>query len=215
MMYNFFIDGVRLPVSPSKLTLKINNKNKTLDLMDLGEINIIKKVGLTDISFEVLLPSKEYSFAVYDGNGFKEPKYYLEKLKSLKKDNKPFRLNISRFSPVGDYLFSNYMKVSLERYSIVEEAENGMDIMVSIELKEYKSYSTKIYQIVPEQNKLKKENQRPSKDPAKSYTVKAGDTLWGICKKQLGDGSQYAAVAQLNHIKNPNLILPGQILRLE
>ena len=48
----------------------------------------------------------------------------------------------------------------------------------------------------------------------KQYTVQEGDTLWGIAKSFLGDGSRYAEIAGLSGVKNPNLIYPGQVLTL-
>ena len=49
--------------------------------------------------------------------------------------------------------------------------------------------------------------------PAKpaTYTVQSGDTLSGIAAKY---GTTYQALAALNGIANPNVIYPGQVLRL-
>ncbi|KXG78292.1 LysM peptidoglycan-binding domain-containing protein [Thermotalea metallivorans] len=216
-MYSFYMKDILLPVAPSKLTLKVKNNNKTLDLMNLGEINILKKEGLTDISFTVLLPSRRYPFSVYE-NGFKEPSFYLGHFEKLKVEKKPFRFIVSRLSPAGELLFDTNILVSMESYEITESAENGSDIMVSIDLKQYRPYATEILNVVttPQQEKIimSVEIQRPSKEPAKSYTVKAGDSLWSICKRELGDGNQYKSVAGLNGIKNPSLIRVGQVLRL-
>lgn len=44
-----------------------------------------------------------------------------------------------------------------------------------------------------------------------AYTVKKGDTLSGIAKKY---GTTYQAIASKNGIKNPNLIYPGQVLKI-
>ncbi len=41
-MYYFYLDKILLPVSPEKLELKIKNQNKTMNLINEGEINIIK-----------------------------------------------------------------------------------------------------------------------------------------------------------------------------
>lgn len=46
---------------------------------------------------------------------------------------------------------------------------------------------------------------------AKTYTVKSGDTLSGIAAKY---GTTYQRLAQINGISNPNLIHPGQVLKL-
>lgn len=217
-MYSFYLDKILLPIAPAKLTLQVKNFNKTLELINLGEINILKKAGLTDISFECLFPGSEYPFAIYDG-GFKEPSFYLEEVERLKLELKPFRFMVSRFSPRGEFLFDTNMEVSLEDYSIMESAENGRDIVAAIKLKQYKRYGTQKLQPIPSAKqqdpvKVKVDTPRPAKEPAKNYTVKAGDSLWAICRKELGDGSKYAAVAAANNIKNPNLIHPGQVLKL-
>jgi len=44
------------------------------------------------------------------------------------------------------------------------------------------------------------------------YTVKSGDTLWGIAKKYYGDGSQYKKIAKANNVKDSSLIYKGQKL---
>ena len=49
---------------------------------------------------------------------------------------------------------------------------------------------------------------------AETYTVAAGDTLSAICRRFYGDASLYGRLAAANGIANPNLIHPGQVLRL-
>ena len=44
------------------------------------------------------------------------------------------------------------------------------------------------------------------------YTVQSGDTLSGIAAKY---GTNYQSIANLNGISNPNLIYPGQKLRVK
>lgn len=44
-----------------------------------------------------------------------------------------------------------------------------------------------------------------------TYTVRWGDTLWAIAKRY---GTTAAKLAEVNHIRNPNLIYPGQVLRI-
>ena len=51
---------------------------------------------------------------------------------------------------------------------------------------------------------------------AKSYTVKAGDTLGGIAKEHLGNAGAYMKIFELNkdQLTDPDKIKPGQVLRL-
>ena len=51
---------------------------------------------------------------------------------------------------------------------------------------------------------------------AKTYTVKAGDTLSGIAKAQLGDANAYMKIFEVNkdQLSDPNKIKPGQVLKL-
>lgn len=232
MAYIFYLGDVQLPIAPSKLQLKINSNNKTANLINDGEINIIKSPGLTDISFEVLLPNVKYPFATYP-NGFKRAEYYLLYLKSLKKSLKPFEFVVTRTKPNGEPLFGNSMLVTLEDYTIIEDAEKyGFDVGVSISLKEYKDYYTQVLSVKDKVSNTKlssdtssvtasskkvatvEKNRSSNKTIASTHTVKKGETLWAICQKELGDGSKYKEIATLNNISNPNLIKVGQVIKL-
>ena len=51
---------------------------------------------------------------------------------------------------------------------------------------------------------------------AKTYTVKAGDTLGGIAKEHLGSAGAYMELFELNkdQLTDPDKIKPGQVLHL-
>lgn len=222
MSYSFFLDGVQFPIAPSSMEMQINNNNKTITLINESEVNILKKAGLTDISFDLLLPNSKYPFAVYP-DGFQPATYYLEKLESLKVSNKPFQFIVSRMKPNGDLLFDTNMKVSLEDYPIQEDAENGFDIVVSLNLKQYREYGTKVLEIKkPTASgskpiaKTTKPRATTSKVTPKSHTVVRGDTLWAICKKHYGKVTKAMTdeLAAKNGIKNPDLIFPGKVIKL-
>lgn len=217
MGYNFYLDNVQLPIAPSKLNIKIKNQNKTLNLINDGEINVLKKAGLTEVDFDLVIPQVRYPFAIYP-NGFKSASYFLGKLESLKQSVLPFQFVVSRLSPNGSLLFDTNLKVSLEEYEMKENADEGLDITVSIKLKQYRDYGTGTPTIkqntVTNKAVISVEKARAvSKVTPKTYTVVAGDTLFKICKKQLGDGSKYVGIAKLNGIANANLIYPGQVIR--
>lgn len=229
MAYSVYLDKILLPITPSKLELKINNKNKTTELINIGEVNILKIPGLTDINFKARIPHTKYPFANYE-NGFKNAKYFLDNIEKLKVNNSPFQFIVSRTSSRDTILFHTNLKVSLEDYSIEEDAENNSDLIFSIKLKQFRDYSSKKI-LVNNTNKptgtvSTKRSNGTNKPNSKTYTVKKGDSLWAICKTQLGDDSKstYDKVYQLNkelmdsynkkYGTSKYTIYPGQVLRL-
>ncbi|AMM56423.1 TPA: LysM peptidoglycan-binding domain-containing protein [Clostridioides difficile] len=230
MAYDFYLDGVQLPIPPPKLEIKVTNKNKIVDLINTGEVNILKKEGLSEISFEAEFTHNKLPF--YRG-AFRDVQFFLSKLELLKTDCKPFQFIVSR--ELGNkVLFNTNIKVSLEEYAISEDAENGSDTKVAIKLKQYRDYSTKKLVLAPPKNETDRPNVKiepkrvdsvnATNTKTKTYTVKAGDSLWSICQKQLGNGSLYKKVYELNKSmmdkanKGKNLskytIYKGQVLKL-
>lgn len=203
--YRMSLHGMLLPITPGAITFTYPGKNETVDLINGGEINQIKTPGLTEIEFDCYIPQLPYPFAVYRNNFFKPASYFLDGFEEMKKMKSPFKLKIIRKLPNKTALFDTTMKVTLEEYTIKEDAENGTDLLVSIKLKQYRNYGPQ---------KLKKKNdsgddgkdkgtvtgndKRDSKTPAKTYTVKAGDSLWKIAKKQLNNANKWKSIYTLN-----------------
>lgn len=48
------------------------------------------------------------------------------------------------------------------------------------------------------------------------HTVEKGDTLWAIAEKTMGNGTKYTDIFEANKpmLKDPDLIYPGQVLRI-
>ncbi|MFP3917711.1 LysM peptidoglycan-binding domain-containing protein [Lysinibacillus telephonicus] len=221
-MYRFFLDGMQLPIAPSSMTMKINGKNETVTLINEGEVNVLKKPGLTDIDFEVEFPNVKYPYAVYP-NGFQPSAYYLDKLEKLKLSQKPFKFIVNRMKPNGFLLFDTNMTVSIEDYEIEDNAENGFDMVVKIKLKQYREYRTETIKNQPRTSSSTNLNQKVTvekkrsttgKEKPKTHTVARGETLWGIAKRYLGEGSKYTELAKINNLSNPNLIRVGQVIKL-
>lgn len=219
MAYHVYLGAVLLPIAPSKLQVKINGQNKTLNLINDGEINILKKAALTDVDFDVLLPQTRYPFAIYK-NGFQAAEYFLGELERMKQKKKSVQFIVVRTLPSGQMLFNTNMKVSVEDYKVIEDVKNGFDVSVSISLKQFKPYGTKTCNVTfakatVEQPRSADDSPAPVQ-AAKTYTVVKGDCLWIIAKKFYGNGSLYQKIADVNadKIKNPNLIYPGQVLTI-
>jgi LysM repeat protein len=215
-MYEVYLGKMLCPIAPSKIDIKIKSQNKTINLMNYSEVTILKSPGLTEISFDLLLPNVKYPFATYK-SGFVNAKVFLDEFERLKVEEETFYFKVIRKFPNGKMLFDTDIKVSLEDYTIKEDAKQGFDIVVSIKLKQFRYYGTKEYKVVNNQASVQKtrptENSpKPTKN--KSYTVVKGDCLWNIAKKFYWDGSKYQIISDANKISNPNLIYPGQILTI-
>lgn len=164
-MYDVYLDKLLCPIAPEKIQLKISNKNKTLTLINEGEINILKKAGLSEISFDLLLPNQKYPFAVYT-DGFEPASHYLEKLEELKVSQEPFKFKVVRTFPNGKRIYSTNLSVSLEDYKILDNVKQGFDNTVTIKLKQYREYGTKTCNITFPDTKPKMEAPAPARTTA-------------------------------------------------
>lgn len=228
MSYNFILNGVQFPVTPSSLNITVNGKNELVTLIDEGEVNILKKPGLSDITFEVLLPNQRYPFARYT-NGFQPAAYYIDslerainKIDPITNKRQPVSFIVNRLSNSNTLLFDTNFDVSIESYTIEEDAESlGLDVICNITLKQYRAYGTKLLKTqaaaTPNSSPkvtVEKARANTNKVNPKTYTVKAGDTLNAIAKKYLNDAKRAKEIADKNNIANPNLIRVGQVLKL-
>lgn len=207
-----------LPIAPSSFKTKVGNKNKTIELVSLGEVNLIKTIGLREFSFKILLP-KNAELAGQTEVEFKEPIYYLSQFREMKASKKPIRFKLVRTMPDGSISFAGNVPVSFEDYNVEENAGEEGDYWVDIKLKEYRFVEAVVTTLTGNTTAEGKvtatqETQRATKDTAKNYTVKSGDSLWKIAKLQLNDGSRYNEIAALNGITDPNSLKIGAVLKL-
>lgn len=228
MAYSFFLVSddkkVQFPVAPSELTINVKGRNETIDLMNEGEVNLLKSPGLTEVSFTALIPHPQLGKYPFAENS--EPiDTFTNFLNEMLENKKPFRFVVVR--AVGTkLLFDTNLQVSCEGYDLNESADNGFDVELSISLKQYRDYGVKTITLVTVQTTTKTETtkktdkttkasttskktnttkvasstkKRATKSSSgKKYTVKKGDTLWGIAKKYYGSGSKWSKIYSKN-----------------
>lgn len=221
--YDVYIGKCLLPVAPEKITVKVKNQNKTLNLINEGEVNLLKTAGLTEVEFEFMIPQVRYPFAVYK-SGFVGASYFLNFLERAKKGKRKVQFIVCRRTVGGRNLFNTNLKVSVEDWTIVDDVKEGYDVTVKVKLKQWRSYGTKtvtIKQPEPETTVATEEPARetdnsPAPAQPQTYTVQKGDCLWKIAKQFYGNGSEYPKIFNANgdQISNPNLIYPGQVLTI-
>jgi LysM repeat protein len=219
MAYDLYMDGVRYPVTPSKVSIKTGNNNKTINLINEGEVNVTKSAGLMDISFDLLLPNSKYPFAVYT-DGYQNAGYYIGLLQELKQNQKKFQFILSRSTPTGNNLHNTNITVTMEDLTIADDTKEGMDAKATVKLKEWREYGTKTVKLNTSSNTVTITEERAESSDAPTggttYTVQKGDSLWKIAKQFYGDGSQYTKIYNANTgtLSDPNKIYTGQVLAI-
>lgn len=100
--YDFFFASqgrnilVEFPITPAELNIKMGSNNETVNLINDGDVNILKSLQLTEIEFEATFPMKKYSYS-RDVRPFKE---YFDIFKDFLVSKKWFRFIVVR-NPLG------------------------------------------------------------------------------------------------------------------
>ncbi|MCT4686087.1 LysM peptidoglycan-binding domain-containing protein [Vallitalea sp.] len=208
LSYNNQTENLELPILPKKIEVKEKGNNKSHTLQNIGEISVINKVKASIIKIDSIFPLHYGPYVT--SKILKDPVEYINTIKRWRDSNKPIRLVIT------DTAFPLTMACTIENLSYKEAAGAVGDIEYSIELKEYRWHKVnKVVTASKQAREVTFKTSRPiEKETPKNYIVKKGDTLYAICKRQLGNGNKYKDIARKNDIKNPNLIYPGQVLKL-
>jgi LysM repeat protein len=243
LSFNNYEEVIRLPVNPESLEIKESGDGKSYTVVDFGEINAIAYPKLTEITIESMFPAQYYPFVVYSGENASKllkPYEYVELIKKWMVSRRPVRFVFSglkavnveaaesqeqapdwlkRASTLAEQTFSGdigiNMPVSIESFSWKLSAGSSGDIEYTIGLKKYVFYQAVALKVVS--GEVKTQQKRASeKTAASSYTIKAGDTLWSIAKKELGDGNQYKTLQKLNSIPDSELkkLKIGKVIKL-
>lgn len=197
--------ALQLPVKPTEFNVTVAHRNTVVNVIQLGDINLMGKTGLREISLSSFFPAKDYNFSINSGR--KSPIACVNQLESWRNSGKPVRVIITGLLN---------MEATIESFTWGERDASG-DIYYTCSLKEYKKIKTKKATVtVATVKPTTRETKAPATSSGKTYTVKRGDCLWNIAKKFYGNGSQYTKIynANKNKIKNPNLIYVGQVLMI-
>lgn len=199
LSFNNGAQRLRLPVLPSSLDVQTNGGNTSANINDVGEINLLGKVGLKSITLESFFPAQEYSFVAY--KGFPAPFACAELIEQWWASGRPIRLLITTTN------INHAMGIESFRYGLKDASG---DLYYTLALKEYRFLAVG----TPQPAAYPVETSRPVPAPPTTYIVKSGDTLMGIAKKLTGSSGNWQAIAKKNSLANPNRISIGQTLRL-
>ncbi|AQR93516.1 LysM peptidoglycan-binding domain-containing protein [Clostridium saccharoperbutylacetonicum] len=224
-MYKMYLEingdeeGFLLPVLPEKIQIDEGGDNKSYNIVNLGEVNIINLPKLTKISFDSYFPLNRGPYV--SSEKLYAPSVYIKKIQEWRK--KCCKVRFIFTGSTLDSVFNTSTEInnlfSIENFKYEEHGGEVGDIYYTLELKKYKNYAAKKIDIKKDVTAVtatvSQAATRESNPPQpKNYTVIEGDTLWHIAKRFLGDGNRYGEIATLNNISNPDIIYVGQVLNL-
>ncbi|MFS1513044.1 LysM peptidoglycan-binding domain-containing protein [Chengkuizengella sp. SCS-71B] len=192
---------LRLPVSPSQLTVRHQQHKETIQFITKGEVDFPKGKKIDEISFSSFFPLYyDESYCQY--KDFPTPLEATTMLNGWIESKKPVRLVISQIDLS--------MLVFIDGFTTTYKGGEPGDIYYDLTCREWREVSIK------QVNTLKQTtNRSDTKKTSSIYVVKSGDSLYRIAKKELGSGPRWSEIYQLNKGvigNNPNLIYPGQKL---
>lgn len=182
--------AIELPVLPERISVKQGADTSEKTVLGLGAVNTLNGAKLRQISFGSFFPARKIPSVRLPRTLLREPVYYVRKLRECMESKMPLR-----FILLGADLDVN-TRMSVESFEYSESYGDVGSIEYSLTLKEWKDHSPRRI-VIKESSAAAGETERsgtPAGAPdggAVSYTVKAGDCLWSICKAGYGDGSLY------------------------
>ena len=201
--YDFFFDTpyglVTFPITPGELNMTNGTNNEVVNLINEGDVNILKSPKLKEITFEARFPMRKYPYS----REVKDITFYMNIFEKLMENKKPFTFIVARQTSNDKQTWSTNITVSLESYEHKESADEGDDVLITFELKQYKDYVIKTIKIPTVDKPVAQsptENRGVgNKDTdSKTYIVKPGDCLWNIAKKELNNGARWTEIYELN-----------------
>lgn len=224
-MYHMFLimnnKDYEIPVLPESLTVKSPGKNETATIVKLGDVNILRKKGLREMTWESHFPANDAPYVT--GRNALAPIEYVRAIQEARDAEKPIRFLI-----IGTDLDINIL-MGIEDFTYEEYGGEVGDIYYVLKLREWKEYSAKRISLPAPAVKVAvvapvARSGSPPKPQTKTHTVVAGDSLWAIAKKYYNDGSQYPKIYESNKdtidkrnkgTGNPKYtIYPGQVFNI-
>lgn len=187
-----------LPVTPESYTIDHGNHVETVNLHTVGDYNLPGGRTLFTCTLSGLLPRTRYPFVLPEAS--LDPFTYIDFFEFSSDRREVCRFVVSDTPTIADVLIENW------QYG---ERDGTNDVYYTLTLRRFlaaqgvRTQSLDAARSAPAQTVTQQ-----------TYTVVKGDTLSAICRRFYGDASLYPALAKANGIVNPDLIHPGQIVRL-
>lgn len=203
---------IHLPINPERITARTGSRMQTFEVINLGEISIPRGVVPTRFSWEGFFPG-EARRDLFFINDWQSPKGIAEQLSLWRAQNTKIRLLVTETPINHDCYISTFEHTWGGGYGDAQYSIELVQVIPLVILAETEQAPTAGTAATSAQ----KSQARPAPPTPKTYTVKSGDTLWAVAKRALGDGSRWKEIYNNNASvigSDPNLIYPGQVLRI-
>ncbi|MET0017897.1 LysM peptidoglycan-binding domain-containing protein [Oscillibacter sp.] len=187
-----------MPVTPAEFAVEFGRNITVLDMAQIGEAAFPGLSALFDEQLEFLLPSESRNYTLGDYSG--DPYALVNTLMAWSEAGEVLRLIITD-TPVNVPVLLGPV-----RYG---ERDGTGDVYVTLTMRRYRELAAETAGVKTETGNNTRSSARATQ-AEKTYTVVKGDTLWGIARKQYGNGALCWKLATYNGINNANLIYPGQ-----
>ena len=176
--------SLQIPILPESFEIEDSINNTTVNIHNLGDINLKGKRGLYGLSFESFFPEHEYDF---EHCAHKDSYDYIKKLKTLFEKNTTVHVIVTETDIKGFFTIESF------NYG---HNEKTLDVRYSISFREYRTISSTS---VGTSNKGR-QNKGVS---AKTIKWKKGDTWQKLTKSVLGSSATWKKQRK-NNIKVVN-----------
>ena len=192
------------PVTPGEFTVEYGQAVSMINLTGMGDVALPAYPECGTYTLDVLLPAQAYS--VNNKGASTKPETYIDQLKKWMTGRTVVQYIIS-----GTNINQKVYLTGLAR----TEKDGTNDVYLTITMQEYREPKA-IKSTTAAKNAASSKRTTASKSPASvtTYTVKKGDTLSAICRKQYNESGLYKKLAEYNKIKNPNIIIVGQKIKI-
>ena len=181
-----------LPVNPKEISVTQDSKDKTIDLLNVGEFNVPGNRGLIKISLSTFLPDSSSPF--YKGV---DPEQIISSVKKAKNGKRPIRIIISGSDVNAQFTVSS----ATETYK-----EGQTDIYVSWSFVENRDLNTQpVASWVKRYTETGICERNTKASIPKTVIANAGDSLWNLACRYYGDGSRWKEIAAANGMTEDDL----------
>lgn len=204
----------QFPMMPEKITMGADAKFMTYSIISLGDVKIPRGKGIKEISWSGIFPGKPRKKSPFV-SAWTKPDELVKRMEKCRDDG-----TICNLLVTGTCInYSVYISSFKGKYTGgMGDFQYDVKFIIATEIKIYTTNELKIKTPAKATRTASKKStkKKATESKTRTYTVKSGDCLWRIAQNLLGKGSRYMEIYNLNKdkIKNPNLIYPGQKLRI-